>query len=154
MSAATAVNTWLPHDWVCEHIPDPQAYINAFLHCDNGEWWMRPATEDDRERFGWSEQLTPGQIVPFDLNRAYGYFEATLHEDGTIEGIGGIPADATHFVVNDDDEFLSDTVKGAVESAEAAPGPIDVNAYHWSGPYHFRFDIINGIGCFIQEASA
>lgn len=153
MTEATIETKWLPSHWQDECIPEPQSSPDGFLRrVDEGSWVLRDPGGD------WQDiPVKHGEVVRFDANRVYGDFCLTVDEDGSFDTDGGIPADANCFRLDRDTDTLAESLFAIVENGDGerlGPGTYDIDAYHWSGPFFFRLEVVVDTARFIRVEGA
>lgn len=144
---------YLPHDWLDEYCPTPQADPNAFISGDPeiGYWLMPVAGDEERELITYHIAIAPGDVIAFDCHRHYGDFSLTVYADGEWSTPQPIPQDANCFTIDHDDDTLSGTIPDLIENNDLAPEIHFMTCWHWSSSRTmFRFEVKDGRASLVQ----
>ncbi|MET3601851.1 hypothetical protein [Martelella mangrovi] len=146
----TVVTKYVPREWIDEYTPLPQADPNAFLKSKDGNWFLVPHEDDFEDAGSFCIAVTHGDLIDFDSNRHYGSRTIKVAEDGSYTLSEDFPADATHFVYDDADDFcntLQEVIAdGRKNDPEAFTPPLEttVSAWFWGDTTTFRVVIEEG----------
>jgi hypothetical protein len=148
------VTKFCPSEWLEESAPILIEDPNAIIFEGGKTGWQLLADEKDvdeeddgdDDHQGYRLALIDGDEVSFDAYRGYGVFLLNVRKNGTWSTDRPIPADATHFALDDgDDENMSDTIdeliRTGAEGMALEAGTHPINVWHWSFGYMYRFEL-------------